>query len=366
MTHAPSRSLSRCSNEAENLRPLYEAVRRQLESLGESGPFEIVFVNDGSQDDSMPILRRLAEEDRRVKVVGLSRNFGHQNAVSAGLEFARGDAVIVMDADLQHPPELIPKMLAAWRQGNRVVYTIREDDPCHAGRFKRWTSAAFYKLINAASDVPIPAGAADFRLLDRSVVDAILAMPERSRFLRGMVSWVGFRQVGIRYRPNPRRAGKSKYSLGKMFSLAIEGLTSFSTLPLRVSGYLGLAAALVGLPYGIWAIYARLFTDMAVPGWSSLVVAILFLGGVQLMSIGVIGEYVGRIYSEVKRRPLYLTEELIGFDADGPRSDRPGAPPSRRPGREANTRGEPVPWHWHLSNSNSHDAAPRSDETPHC
>lgn len=311
-------------NEAGNLWPLYEAVCRQMEAVG--CPYEIVFINDGSEDDSLTVLRRLAGEDGRVRVVGLSRNFGHQNAVSAGLEFARGDAVIVMDADLQHPPELIPQMIAAWREGFHVVYTIREDSKAETGWLKRWTSAAFYKLINVVSDVRIVPGAADFRLMDRTVVNCLVAMPERSRFLRGMVSWVGFRQKALRYRPNPRFSGKSKYSLRKMFALALQGVTSFSSLPLRVSGYLGFLAAVAGLPYAVWAIYAKLFTDTVVPGWTSLVVAILFLGGVQLMSIGVIGEYVGRIYTEVKKRPLYLTEELIGFDSPpGPDWTKHGA-----------------------------------------
>jgi len=336
-------------NEAGNLRALCDAVSQQVQRC--ALPYELLFVNDGSLDESMSVLRELAAEDRRVKVVGLSRNFGHQNAVSAGLEFARGDAVIVMDADLQHPPDLIPQMIAAWREGYHVVYTIREDDRRQTGWFKRWTSAGFYKLINALSDVRIAAGAADFRLMDRTVVDCLVAMPERSRFLRGMVSWVGFRQKGIRYRPNPRHSGESKYSVRKMLALALQGMTSFSSVPLRVSGYLGLFAALAGLPYALWAVYAKLFTDMVVPGWASLLVAILFLGGVQLMSIGVIGEYVGRIYTEVKRRPLYLTEELIGFEARPPRPDPPIAG---------------VPWHWRLSES-AHwpQGVPRGDEAPH-
>jgi glycosyltransferase involved in cell wall biosynthesis len=311
----------------------------------------VLFVNDGSVDDSMSVLRQLAAEDPRVKVVGLSRNFGHQNAVSAGLEFASGDAVIVMDADLQHPPDLIPQMIAAWREGCQVVYTVREDDRRQTGWFKRWTSAAFYRLINALSDVPIAPGAADFRLIDRTVVDCLAAMPERSRFLRGMVSWVGFRQKAIRYRPNPRHSGRSKYSLRKMVALALQGITSFSSLPLRVSGFLGLFAALAGLPYALWAIYAKLFTDLVVPGWASLLVAILFLGGVQLMSIGVIGEYIGRIYTEVKRRPLYLTEELIGFETHPPRPSPPTAG---------------APWHWHASGAvHWPKGIPRGDEVPH-
>jgi dolichol-phosphate mannosyltransferase len=276
----------------------------------------VIFVDDGSHDGSLEVLRELSGTDAHVRAVSLSRNFGHQYAITAGMEYARGEAVVVMDADLQHPPELIPKMVDAWRGGVQVVYTVREDDE-KASWFKRWTSSAFYKLMNCMSDTPIVPGAADFRLMDRAVVDALVAMPERSRFLRGMVSWLGFRQQSLNYRANPRFSGKSKYSLRRMLTLALQGITSFSSVPLRVSAYIGLFAAVVGLPYAIWAIYAKCFTDITVPGWTSLLIAVLFLGGVQLMSIGVIGEYVGRIYTEVKRRPLYLTKELIGFEQAG-------------------------------------------------
>jgi polyisoprenyl-phosphate glycosyltransferase len=311
---APSGTLSiviPVYNEATNLRPLYEELVDVLARLGMAG--EMIFVDDGSRDGSLDALRRLAAEDRRVKVIALSRNFGHQYAVTAGVEHAQGDAVVVMDADLQHPPALIPAMVAQWRAGAQVVYTVRTDGE-HTGWMKRSTSATFYKLINAISDTPIVPGAADFRLMDRQVVDCLVSMRERSRFLRGMVSWVGFRQVGLPYVANPRRSGRSKYSLRKMIALALEGITSFSSLPLRISAYLGFLASVSVLPYAVWAVYARLFTDSAEPGWASILVAELFLGGVQLMSIGIIGEYVGRIYTEVKGRPLYVAEELIGFD----------------------------------------------------
>ena len=301
-------------NEASNLRPLHEALTRQLGEI--AIPYEILFIDDGSQDGSLEALRQLSGKDLHVRTASLSRNFGHQYAITAGMEYARGDAVVVMDADLQHPPELIPKMVEAWRKGVQVVYTVREDDE-KTSWFKRWTSSAFYKLMNCMSDTPIVPGAADFRLLDRAVVNALIAMPERSRFLRGMVSWLGFRQQSLSYRANPRFSGKSKYSFRRMLTLALQGITSFSSVPLHISAYVGLFAALVGLPYAIWALYAKCFTDITVPGWTSLLIAVLFLGGVQLMSIGVIGEYVGRIYTEVKRRPLYLTKELIGFEQAG-------------------------------------------------
>lgn len=297
-------------NEEDNLLPLHAALCRELEPL--EFPFEIIFVNDGSRDRSQEILAELCGRDQRVRAISLSRNFGHQAAITAGCEHAAGDAVVVMDADLQHPPELIPKMIDFWRQGYQVVYTLRESSS-DVGLFKRFTSAAFYKCINAVSEVQIIPNAADFRLMDRAVVDCLVSMPERSRFLRGMVSWVGFRQIGLPYMAQPRFAGKSKYSVRKMLNLAVHGLTSFSSIPLRLSAYIGFVAAVVGIPYGIWAVYARLFTEQAVPGWASLVVMVLFLGGVQLMSLGIIGEYVGRIYTEVKGRPLYIAAQKIGF-----------------------------------------------------
>jgi dolichol-phosphate mannosyltransferase len=298
-------------NEEDNLEALWEAVTQEMDRL--SMPYELIFVNDGSSDGSLELLEKMARKDRHVRVVGLSRNFGHQNAVSAGLEFARGAAVIVMDADMQHPPSLIPEMVDLWRQGVKVVYTIREDDES-VGRFKRWTSSAFYRFINAISDVPIMAGAADFRLMDRTVVDCLLSMPERSRFLRGMVSWVGYRQQGLRYVPSSRYGGRPKYSLRNMVGLALAGTTSFSSMPLRLSACVGFLVAAASVPYALWAIYAKLFTDLVVPGWASLLVAVLFMGGVQLVAIGIIGEYIGRIYNEVKGRPLYLAEKLVGFD----------------------------------------------------
>ena len=274
----------------------------------------MIFVNDGSSDNSLAVLKRLRLRDERVKVVALSRNFGHQCCITAGIDHASGDAVIVMDADLQHPPELIPEMVARWLEGYQVVYTVRED-AADTGLFKRWTSSAFYRCINAVSEVPIIPNAADFRLMDRTVVNCLTSMPERSRFLRGMISWVGFRQIGLRYVANPRHAGKSKYSIRKMISLAVQGITSFSSVPLRLSAYIGFATAISVIPYALWGVYAKFFTDQVVHGWASLEVSVLFLGGVQLMSLGVIGEYVGRIYTEVKGRPIYVADELIGFEA---------------------------------------------------
>lgn len=298
-------------NEAENLRPLHQALTRQLTALDLD--YEVIFVDDGSRDGSLAVLRELHAADPHVKAVSLSRNFGHQNALTAGLEHAAGDAVIAMDADLQQPPELIPQMVEHWRAGYQVVFTIRQDGQ-QIGRFKRWTSRAFYALINRITDTPIVPGAADFRLVDRAVVDTLNSMQERARFLRGLVSWVGYRQIGIPFVVRQRHQGQSKYSLRKMLGLALNGITNFSAFPLRLATYFGFASALVGVPYAFWAIYAHLFTNATVPGWTSLTTILLFLGGVQLISLGIIGEYLGRVYDEVKRRPLYIPQELLGFD----------------------------------------------------
>lgn len=322
-------------NEQGNVRLLHAALTRQLARLDVD--YELIFVDDGSRDASLATLRELHEMDPHVKVIGLSRNFGHQNALTAGLEHSIGDAVIAMDADMQHPPEMIPEMVARWREGYQVVYTIRQDG--HEGSaFKRWTSRSFYRLINWITDTPIVPGAADFRLVDRAVVDCLNSMQERSRFLRGLVSWVGFRQVGIPFTVRPRHDGRSKYSLRKMLALAFNGITSFSALPLRLATYVGFCAAFAGLPYALWTIYARLFTDLAVPGWASVTTIVLFMGGVQLVCLGIIGEYLGRVYDEVKGRPLYVPRERLGFDEP---LQLPTAAPARVRRRTARRRFSP-------------------------
>jgi dolichol-phosphate mannosyltransferase len=303
-------------DEEENIAEVHEAVTAQLVPLGE--PYEIIFVDDGSRDRSLERIRELSVRDPYLRGVSLSRNFGHQIAITAGLEHAVGDAVIVMDADLQHPPELVPQMIARWREGYDVVYTIREGRD-HAGPLKRWSADLFYRLMNRMCDIEIPSNTPDFRLIDRRVVDALRQMPERTRFLRGLVSWVGFRQIGLRFVAAPRSHGSTKFPFSRMVRFSLDGVTAFSTVPLRLASYIGLFAALSGIPYALWAIYARLFTDWAVHGWASVVVALLFLGGVQLISIGIMGEYLGRVYEEAKGRPLYLTQELIGQAAPGAR-----------------------------------------------
>jgi dolichol-phosphate mannosyltransferase len=276
--------------------------------------FELICVDDGSRDRTLEILRRLSLTNPHLRVVALSRNFGHQIAVTAGIEHARGDAVVLIDADLQDPPEVILEMLDRWRAGADVAYGVRLDREGESS-FKLWTAKVFYRLINQLSDIAIPLDTGDFRLMSRRAVDALVSMPERDRFVRGMVAWVGFRQEPVYYHRAPRSAGKTKYTLNKMVQFATNGILSFSQAPLRVAAYMGFGASILALAGIIYALILRLFTDVWVTGWTLLFIAMLFLGGVQLLFLGVIGEYVGRIYGEVKHRPLYLVKERVGFTA---------------------------------------------------
>lgn len=286
----------------------HQRLTKVLEALGHW--YEIVYVDDGSRDATLRELQEIYARDGSVTVLELSRNFGHQTAVTAGLEIAKGDVVVIMDADLQDPPELIGKMLDVWAQGYEVVYGVRETRAGESG-FKVWTAKAFYRLINLLSDVTIPQDSGDFRLLDRKAVEAIKSMPERQRLLRGMCSWIGFRQYGLRYPRAPRVAGKTKYPLKKMINLALDGIASFSAVPLRVVAALGFAAAALSMLGIIYALVVRLFTHKWVAGWAISFVGMLFLGGLQLMCIGVVGEYVGRIYAEAKQRPLYFARSVL-------------------------------------------------------
>ncbi|MDR1140317.1 MAG: glycosyltransferase family 2 protein [Planctomycetaceae bacterium] len=298
-------------NEEENVSIFAEAVSVELEKITDS--WEIIFVDDGSSDNSFKVLQNLHAKDERIKVIRFTRNFGHQVAITAGLQHANGKAVIVMDADLQHPPELIPQMVERWREGYQIVYTIRTYNK-ETGWFKRKSSALFYSLCNFISDVKLIHGAADFQLLDRKVVDQLNNMPEQSRFVRGMIRWLGFRDICLDYTAGQRRHGVSKYSFKKMFTFAADGITSFSVLPLRWIVYLGISVALMSLLYAGYISLEVLLTGSNTPGWPTLIIAILFLGGVQIMSIGVVGEYVGRIYTETKKRPLFVIQEKCGLD----------------------------------------------------
>ncbi len=300
-----------CFNEEAAISKTHARLSKVLTSL--SCEHEIVYVNDGSRDRTACLLAELQESDSHVRVVSLSRNFGHQIAVTAGIELASGDGVVLIDADLQDPPELIPEMVALWRQGFDVVYGQREQ---RAGEtfFKRFTARLFYKCINRLSEIPIPLDTGDFRLMDRRVVDVLRDMPEKDRFIRGMVSWVGFRQTPIRYKRQARVAGETKYPLTKMIRFALDGITSFSRIPLKVAGILGLLSCSLAFVGIVYSLVVRLLTDNWEPGWTTLMLVVLFLGGAQLMCLGIIGEYVGRTFMEGKRRPLYVIRETLGFD----------------------------------------------------
>lgn len=301
-----------CYNEEQVIAETNRALVSTLQKL-QGYDFEIVYVDDGSRDATLDLLRGIqAADDPHIRVVRLSRNFGHQLAVSAGLEHVAGDAAVIIDADLQDPPEVILEMVDRWRDGYHVVYGLRGERPGETTA-KLWTAKLFYRLINRISEIDIPLDVGDFRLLDRKVVDVLIAMPERDRFLRGMVSWIGFRQIAVLYNREARRAGQSKYPFTKMLRFAVDSIISFSFAPLRLAiwgGFIALAASFVGIVY---ALAVRLYTTDWVKGWASIFTAVLFLGGVQLITLGIVGEYVGRIYAEVKLRPLFIVSERLGF-----------------------------------------------------
>jgi glycosyltransferase involved in cell wall biosynthesis len=302
-----------CLNEEEVLRDTNRRLVAVLEQLPQK--FEILYVDDGSSDRTPEILGELQADDERIRVVRFSRNFGHQMAITAGLEHASGDAVAIIDADLQDPPEVIADFVAKWMDGFDVVYGVRREREGETA-FKLWTAKLFYRLIGKLSDTEIPLDAGDFRLMDRCVADALLAMPERDRFVRGMVSWLGFSQAAVPYRRAARAAGETKYSLFKMLRFATDGIVSFSILPLRLATWVGFAASGIALLGILITVVERLMgVEGLVKGWASILVAILFIGGVQLICMGIIGEYVGRIYGESKRRPLYVVRERMGFQA---------------------------------------------------
>jgi glycosyltransferase involved in cell wall biosynthesis len=300
-------------NEEEVLNELYTRICQVMDQGDDT--WELVLVNDGSIDRSAEVMRDLFDRDHRAKGISFSRNFGFQEAVTAGLFHALGEAVVLTDADLQDPPTMIPKMIAKWREGYDVVYGVRTEREGETW-FKKVTAKVFYRAIHRITSVNIPLDTGDFRLMDRRVVNAILRMPERNRFLRGMVPWVGFNQVGISYERQARYAGESKFkSVRQMLPFALDAITSFSYFPLQVSTYLGFISAAISLIAILVVILLRLFGQrQELTGQATTLVAVLFLGGVQLISLGIIGEYLGRIYDEVKGRPLYLVEDKWGFD----------------------------------------------------
>jgi glycosyltransferase involved in cell wall biosynthesis len=300
-------------NEEAVLQELYRRVAEVMESTGE--PWELVVVNDGSRDRTSEIVRELHAADSRVKLVDFARNFGHQLAVTAGLDYAQGDAVVMIDADLQDPPEVILEMIARWKEGYEIVYAVRSEREGETW-FKEFTAKLFYRLIYRITDVDIPMDTGDFRLMDRRAVDVMGQMRERHRFIRGMSVWVGFRQTGVTYKRRARVAGETKYPFRKMFRFALDAITSFSYLPLQLASYLGFGVAALSGLFILAVVLLRLLGSSSPPfyGQATTLVAVLFLGGVQLISIGIIGEYLGRIYDEVKARPLYIVRETVGFE----------------------------------------------------
>ena len=306
-----------CYNESEVINTTFLQIENATIEFN-NYEVEFIFIDDGSSDDTRRLIKNKAAKDNRYKLVGFSRNFGHQIAVSAGFEQARGDAIVIIDADLQDPPHIISEMIKLWSQGYDVVYGTRVDRPGES-KFKLATARIFYQILNKLSDIPIPIDTGDFRLINRRVVNALKTMPERDRFIRGMVSWVGFRQVSLPYIREARFAGVSKYPLRKMVGFALDGIISFSTKPLQLFVGLGLMCACLAVFGIIYVLFMRIFTNVWVEGWTALMITILFIGGIQLLGIGILGEYIGRIYNEVKGRPLYVIDERVGFDENNHR-----------------------------------------------
>jgi glycosyltransferase involved in cell wall biosynthesis len=309
-----------CFNEEEVITETIKSLKSFYERLKDL-EVEIIFVDDGSKDNTRQLLKNYAAQDSKIKVICFSRNFGHQIAVTAGIDAASGDAVVLIDADLQDPPDVVHQMIDKWKEGYDVVYGKRIERPGESV-FKLASARGFYRLLNQLSDVPIPLDTGDFRLMNRAVVDTLRAMPERDRFVRGMVSWVGFKQTALPYIRAERFAGQSKYPLRKMLRFATDGILSFSTKPLQISVGVGMISAVIALIGIMYALFLRIFTSTWVEGWTALMIAFLFIGGVQLVCIGILGEYIGRIYNEIKNRPLYVVQEYVGFSESGPAMSR--------------------------------------------
>jgi glycosyltransferase involved in cell wall biosynthesis len=305
-----------CYNEEKSLPELYRRIKEVLEQTGE--PWELVLINDGSADRTAELMRELHATDAHVHYIDFARNFGHQIAVTAGMDYAQGDAVVLIDSDLQDPPELILEMIEKWKEGYQVVYAVRRERKGESW-FKLVTAKVFYRLIYRITEVDIPLDTGDFRLMDRKVIEAIKQMKERHRFIRGMTSWVGFKQTGVSYVRQERFAGETKYPFRKMLRFAMNAITGFSYLPLQLATYLGFTIATLSGLGAIGVVIARLFGDQDNQpffGQATTLVMVLFLGGVQLISLGIIGEYLGRIYDEVKGRPMYVVNEAVGFEQD--------------------------------------------------
>lgn len=293
-----------------------ECYKRLTNVLHNHYQYELIFVNDGSTDNTLPLLEEIAAADKHAKIVSFARNFGHQAAVTAGIAKAKGDAIVIIDADLQDPPELIPQMVQLWQQGHEVVYAKRKKRKGES-KFKLITAKLFYRFLDAMTDIHIPTDTGDFRLIDRKVAEVFKTMPERNRFIRGMVSWIGFSQIPIEYERDERFAGETKYPLKKMLKFASDGIVSFSVKPLRLVLFLGFLATFIAVLLFLYAVLGKLFFPTAsTGGWASLMATITFFGGVQLLSLGIVGEYIARIYEESKDRPLYIVAKEINMDEE--------------------------------------------------
>ncbi|WP_339312595.1 glycosyltransferase family 2 protein [Paenibacillus sp. FSL M7-0896] len=294
-------------NEEAVIQETYRRIKKVMGITGE--PYELIFVNDGSTDNCAQMIEEYSYWDESVKLIDLSRNFGHQVAITAGMDYALGDAVVIIDADLQDPPELIPEMIAEWKQGYQVVYAKRIKRNGES-LFKKWSASLFYRVLRYSTDISIPVDTGDFRLMDRRVCDELKRLPEKNRFVRGLVSWVGFRQKAIEYEREERVAGETKYPFRRMLKLSLDGITSFSYKPLKLAGVLGALLSVSGFLYLMYVLYLALFTDAAVKGWASMIGITLTFNGFVLLMLGILGEYVGRIYDESKGRPLYIVQEF--------------------------------------------------------
>jgi glycosyltransferase involved in cell wall biosynthesis len=321
-------------NEEKVLAEMYQRLHVVMKSLQQ--PYEIIFVNDGSSDRTCSILDELCRCDRCVRIIEFAKNFGHQTAITAGMDYSQGEAVVVIDADLQDPPEVIPDMIARWEEGYDVVYGKRRERQGETF-FKKLSAALFYRVMRKMTDVDIPVDTGDFRLIDRRVCDALKSIKERNRYIRGIISWLGFRQIGVDFCREKRFAGETKYPLRKMLRFAFDAITSFSFKPLKLSSYLGILLSVFSFAYLLIVLYRKLFTDHVVDGWASSMMISLFFNGIVLMMLGIAGEYIGRIYDETKGRPLYVVRQMKNFAATDSRDRR------RRPARGGPAQSAPVP-----------------------
>jgi dolichol-phosphate mannosyltransferase len=300
-------------SEASVINEFYSRIKGMFDSLKNKIKYEIIFVNDGSRDDSLNLLKALNKKDSSIKIINFSRNFGHQIAITAGIDRAKGDCIVTMDGDLQDPPEVIPEMIEKWNTGYKVVYGVRKKRKGE-GAFKIITANVFYRILNLMSNLKIPVDSGDFRLMDREVVDRLKTLKEGNRYVRGLVAWLGFPRIGVYYERDPRYAGKPKYSIRNSLRLSLNGITSFSEKPLNFSSYAGYLIVLSSFTFALWLIASKMANPgFVIEGWVPIIVVVLFLGGVQLISIGILGQYVARIYSEVRCRPLYIVQEETGF-----------------------------------------------------